>query len=109
MEKSYDVIIIGGGHNGLVAAADLAKSGRKVLILEGREIVGGAAVTEELVPGFKFSTLADGSGYLAPQIVTDLKLDMHGLEIVPSDPVVFSPLPDGDHLTIWRDTVRTVS
>ena len=104
----YDVIIIGAGHNGLVAAAYLAKAGRKVILLEGRSVVGGAAVTEELFPGFHFSTIASGCGYLSPKVVRELQLSGHGLEIRPSEPVVFSPQPDGNHLTIWRDTHRTV-
>jgi phytoene dehydrogenase-like protein len=108
MSKTYDAIIIGGGHNGLVAAAYLAIAGRRVLVLERRAIVGGAAVTEELFPGFRFSTCADGAGYLSPQIRRDLNLDAFGLQILPADPVLFSPQPDGSHLTIWRDTDRTV-
>ena len=105
---NYDIIIIGAGHNGLVTAAYLAKSGRRVLVLERQAQVGGAAVTEELFPGFRFSTCADGSGYLSSEVRRDLKLEANGLEILPADPIVFSPQPDGSHLTIWRDTARTV-
>ena len=72
-----------------------------------RAQVGGAAVTEELFPGFRFSTCADGSGYLSSEVRRDLKLEANGLEILPADPIVFSPQPDGSHLTIWRDTART--
>ena len=104
---NYDAIIIGAGHNGLVTAAYLAKAGRKVLVLERRNIVGGAAVTEETFPGFKVSSVADGSGYLSSAVRRDLKLDSH-VETIPSDVVAFSPQPDGSGLTIYRDTAKTV-
>ena len=107
MRGDHDVIIIGAGHNGLVTAAYLAKRGRRVLVVEKRNHTGGAAVTEELFPGFRFSTCADGSGYLSDEIRRDLGLDSHGLQILPADPVVFAPQPDGSHLTIWRDSART--
>ncbi len=103
----YDAVIIGGGHNGLVTAAYLARAGRKALVLERRPIVGGAAVTEELIPGFKFSSCADGLGSLAPKIVQDLHLHQHGLEYLAADPAIFAPQPDGRALTIWRDPHRT--
>lgn len=104
----YDAIIVGGGHNGLVTAAYLAKAGRKVLVLERRAIVGGAAVTEELIPGFKFSSCADGLPGLSPAIGRDLNLSRHGLEYLTADPTIFAPQPDGRALTIWRDPQRTV-
>jgi phytoene dehydrogenase-like protein len=107
-QNQYDVIVVGAGHNGLVAAAYLAKAGRKVLVLESRERVGGAAVTEELFPGYRVSSVADGAGYLVPEVVRDLKLESHGLEIAPSQAVVWLPQPDGRHLTLWRDVERTV-
>jgi phytoene dehydrogenase-like protein len=103
---AYDVIVIGAGHNGLVTAAYLAKAGRRVLVLEKRDIVGGAAVTEEIFPGFRVSTVADGGGYLSPRVRDDLKLDSR-VETVQSDAVAFCPQPDGTQLTIWRDTDRT--
>jgi len=106
---NYDTVIVGAGHNGLVAAAYLAKGGRRVMILEKRDEVGGAAVSEELSPGYRFSTCADGSGYLAPEIQSDLGLSERGLSILPADPVVFAPLPDGNNLTIWRDSARTAA
>jgi phytoene dehydrogenase-like protein len=104
---NYDAIIIGAGHNGLVTAAYLAKAGRQVLVLERRDQVGGAAVTEELFPGFKVSTLADGAGYVSAKVRSDLKLDSH-VETVSSDVVAFCPQPDGRQLTIWRDEAKTV-
>ena len=107
MHSDYDVILVGAGHNGLVAAAYLAKAGRKVLALERKEIVGGTAVTEELIPGYRFSSLADGAGYLSPDIISDLSLGQHGLKILPADPLIFAPQPDGSHLTIWQDVNRT--
>jgi len=103
---NQDVIIIGAGHNGLVAAAYLAKAGRRVLVLEKRDVVGGAAVTEEIFPGFKVSTVADGGGYLSNRVRRDLKVDAH-VETLQSDAVAFCPQPDGTQLTIWRDTART--
>jgi phytoene dehydrogenase-like protein len=102
----YDVIIIGAGHNGLVTAGYLAKAGRRVLVLERRDRVGGAAVTEEVFPGFRFSTCADGSGYLCKEVRRDLKPDV---EIFAVDPVAVSPQPDGSRLCFWRDTAKTAA
>ena len=107
-QSDYDVVIVGGGHNCLVTAAYLAKAGRKVLVLEKKGMVGGTAVTEELIPGYKFSTLADGAGYLGQTIITDLNLAQHGWQILPAEPLIFAPQPDGRQLTIWQDTERTV-
>jgi phytoene dehydrogenase-like protein len=103
----YDVIVIGAGHNGLVTAAYLAQAGRRVLVLERRDTVGGAAVTEEIFPGFRASTVADGSGYLAARVRRDLKIDAR-VETLPSEVVAFCPQPEGAPLTIWHDTERTV-
>jgi phytoene dehydrogenase-like protein len=102
-----DVIVIGGGVNGLVAAAYLANAGRKVLLFEKKDILGGIAVTEEFFPGYKFSSLVDGAGYLSPSVVSDLKLSQHGLEIVAVDPIVYSLQPDGQNLLISQDVSVT--
>jgi len=102
-----DVIIIGAGHNSLVAAGYLAKAGRRVVVLEKRSVIGGTATTEEIFPGFKISPVADTAGYLSDEVRADLKLDSQ-VEIIPLDPIASSPEPDGTHLTIWRDTTRTV-
>ena len=104
---AHDVIVIGAGHNGLVTAGYLAKAGRRVLVLERRESIGGAAVTEELMPGFRVSSLADGPGYLSARVRRDLKVESR-VEILASDSVAFCPQPDGSQLTIWRDQARTV-
>ncbi len=102
----YDAIVIGAGHNGLVTAGYLAKAGRRVLVLERRDCVGGAAVTEEVFPGFRFSACADGSGYLCEEVRRDLKPDV---EILAADPVAFVPQPDGSRLAIWRDPAKTAA
>src|SRR5437016_10416062 len=97
--NSYDVIVIGGGHNGLVNSAYLARAGKKVLVLERRHVLGGAACTEEIVPGFKFSVCSYVVSLLRPEIIRDLDLPRHGLEILPLDGT-FTPMPSGDYL--WR-------
>ena len=99
MSARYDAIVIGGGHNGLVNAAYLARAGKKVLVLERRHVLGGAAVTEEVFPGFKFSVCSYVVSLLRPEIIRDLDLPRHGLEILPLDGT-FTPKPDGDYL--WR-------
>jgi phytoene dehydrogenase-like protein len=95
----YDAIVVGGGHNGLTAAAYLGRAGRKVLVLERRHVLGGAAVTEEVFPGFRFSVCSYVVSLLRPEIIRELSLPSHGLEILPLDGT-FTPLPNGDHL--WR-------
>src|SRR5438477_5336086 len=98
MATRYDAIVIGGGHNGLVAAAYLARAGMRTIVLERRHVLGGAAVTEEVFPGFKFSVFSYVVSLLRPEIIRDLDLPNHGLEILPLDGT-FTPL-EGDYL--WR-------
>ena len=106
MPAKYDAIIIGAGHNGLTAAAYLARAGRKVLVLERRHLVGGAAVTEEIFPGFKFSVCSYVVSLLRPEIIRELGLAKHGLEILPLDGT-FTPMPSGDYLWRMNDHART--
>ena len=106
MADGFDVIVVGGGHNGLVTAAYLARSGRRVLVLERRPFVGGAVATEEMAPGFRAATGADVCGPLRPEVVDDLNLTAHGLRLVPLNPEVLA-LGDRSALRIWRDTART--
>src|SRR5215217_3740675 len=103
---NYDAIIIGGGHNGLTTAAYLARAGRKVLVLERRHVLGGAAVTEEVFPGFHFSVCSYVVSLLRPEIIRDLDLPRHGLEILPLDGT-FTPMPNGDHLWRVNDHAKT--
>jgi phytoene dehydrogenase-like protein len=104
----FDVVIVGGGHNGLVAAAYVAKAGARTLVLEQRGVVGGAAVTEEPWPGFHISTFSYAAGLLRPQIVADLELARFGYHTFLLDPEMFVPLPNGRSLTLWNDDDRTV-
>ena len=102
MASNYDAIVIGGGHNGLVCAAYLARAGKRVLVLERRERVGGAALSEEVFPGFTFSVYSYVVSLLRPEIIRDLDLPRHGLHILPLESTL-TPLPNGDHLTQWND------
>src|SRR3954453_5964523 len=103
MSPSYDAIIIGAGHNGLVTAGYLAKAGWKVLVLERRHLVGGACVTEEVFPGFKVSTAAYVNSLFRKQIVQDLKLANYGFAVLERSPSSFSPFPDGRSLLLGPD------
>ena len=106
MSERYDAVVIGGGHNGLVAAAYLARGGLKTLVIERRDVLGGAAVTEEVFPGFRFSVASYVVSLLRPEIIRDLELPKHGLEILPLDGT-FTPL-EGDYLWRVNDHWRTV-
>ena len=106
MTQHYDVIVIGGGHNGLVNAAYLAKAGKKVLALERRHVLGGAAVTEEIFPGFLFSECSYVVSLLRPEIIRELDLPRHGLEILPLDGT-FTPMHNGNFLWRMNDHART--
>jgi phytoene dehydrogenase-like protein len=115
MTQRYDAVIIGGGHNGLISAAYLARAGRRTLVLERRHVLGGAAVTEEIVPGFRFSVASYVVSLLRPEVIRDLRLPEHGLDILPLDGT-FTPLPPaagrgtggGDYLWRVNDHGRTI-
>jgi phytoene dehydrogenase-like protein len=106
MDRRYDVVVIGGGHNGLTSAAYLARAGLRTLVLERRHVLGGAAVTEEVFPGFRFSVASYVVSLLRPEIIRDLELPKHGLEILPLDGT-FTPL-EGDYLWRVNDHGRTM-
>lgn len=104
--QKYDAIIVGGGHNGLTCAAYLAKAGRKVLVLEKRHVLGGAAVSEEIFPGFTYSVCSYVVSLFRPHIIRELGLAKHGLEIIPLE-CSFSPHEDGPGLCRWSDQERS--
>jgi len=104
--RIYDAIVIGAGHNGLTAAAYLARGGLSTLVLERREIVGGCCVTEEIAPGCKASTTSYIASMLRPEVISELGLARHGLRIVPCDPAIQVPFPDGEVLPWWADRDR---
>jgi len=107
-QNQYDAVIVGGGHNGLVTAAYLARAGRKVIVLERREILGGCAVTEEIWPGYRVSTGAYLSSLLQDRIVRELELGKFGYVVDPKDPAFFSVFPDGRHFFMWQDDRKTL-
>src|SRR5277367_2860402 len=109
MAARYDSVIIGGGHNGLVTAAYLARAGRKVLVLERRELLGGCAVTEEVWPGYRVSTGAYLTSLLQERIVRELELERHGYRVDAKDPAFFSVFPDGRHFFMWQDRAKTLA
>ena len=101
------MVIVGGGHNGLVAAFCLAKAGLKPLVLERKSSIGGYAVTEEIHPGFRCPTVVHTAGPLLPRIATELELERHGLGWLQPDVRVFSPAPDGRSLALYQDAKKT--
>ena len=107
MPSKYDTIIIGAGHNGLVTAAYLARAGRRVMVLERREVIGGCVVTEELWPDFKVSTASYVNSLFRPEIIRDLELKRHGFAMIPRSPSSFTPLPDGRYLLMGPDKELT--
>ena len=109
MPSNYDIIIIGAGHNGLVAAGYLARAGLKPLVLERRDLIGGAAVTEEIHPGFRCSTLAHALGPLLPQIIKELHLKQHGLTLIEPDVRLLALGANGDSLCVYNDKSKTIA
>ena len=107
MQGRYDAIIIGAGHNGLVTACYLAKAGKKVLVLERRDVLGGACVTEETFPGFKVSTCAYVNSLFRKEITDELKLKDHGFELLERSPSSFSPFHDGRYLMMGFASDKT--
>jgi phytoene dehydrogenase-like protein len=107
--QTFDAIVAGGGHNGLVTAAYLARAGRKVLVLEARELVGGCAVTEEIWPGYRVSTASYLASLMQEKVVRDLELPRFGYRVDAKDPAFFSPFPDGRHFFMWQDRKRTLA
>ncbi|MFI5262269.1 MAG: phytoene desaturase family protein [Candidatus Limnocylindrales bacterium] len=104
---AWDAIVVGSGHNGLTAAAYLARGGLRTLVLERRDRPGGAAVTDELLPGVRVPTLAHTVGRLRPDVYRELDLRAHGLTLVQPEARVFAPQPDGRAITLWADAGRT--
>jgi phytoene dehydrogenase-like protein len=105
----HDVLIVGGGHNGLVAATYLARGGLRVLVLERRDLLDGACITEELFPGYRLSSCSYICHLLQEKVVVDLELPRHGFEVYSLEPSRFHPFPDGRHLVVWEDHARTAA
>jgi phytoene dehydrogenase-like protein len=107
--KTYDAVVIGAGHNGLVAAGYLARNGLSTLVVERSDRIGGACITSEIIPGFRVSMAAQLLGMLRQRIIDDLELGRHGLRFRFRDPEIFVPFPDGHHVFFYPDTPRTVA
>src|SRR3984893_17502136 len=102
----YDAVIVGAGHNGLTAAAYLARGGLSTLVVEWRGIVGGCCVTEEIAPGCRVSTTSYIASMLRPEVIAELRLADHGLRMIPCDPAIQVPFPDGQVVPWWVDRER---
>ena len=109
MARSERIVVIGAGHNGLVAAAYLAKAGKEVVVLERRDVVGGILANTEIAPGFTAPGIAHTVGRLRRSVIKDLRLESHGLELLEPDVRMFAPQPDGSAVTFWGDSMRTAS
>ena len=105
-EIRYDAIVVGGGHNGLTASFYLARAGMKTLVLERRDLLGGACVTEEIAPGCRASTASYIASMLRPEVIRDLDLERHGLRMVPCEPGLQAAFEDGTVLPWWTDHER---
>jgi phytoene dehydrogenase-like protein len=102
----YDAVVVGGGHNGLVCASYLARAGMRTIVLERRHLLGGAAVTEEVWPGFRVSTASYVVSLLSERVVRELDLPRYGYHVYPLDPAYFAPFPDGSGFLLWDDPAR---
>lgn len=106
--NTYDAIVIGAGHNGLITAGYLARAGKKVLVVEARDVVGGACTSEQLIPGATWSSCAFIASLLRPEIIADLELERYGLEMYQTEANEVSIFPDGSHLFVWKDMDKTL-
>src|SRR5262252_1404287 len=104
--QRWDAIVVGAGHNGLTAGAMLAKAGLATLVLERREVIGGSCVTEEIAPGCRASTTSYIASMLRPEVISELRLADHGLRMIPCDPAIQVPFPDGHVVSWWSDRDR---
>src|SRR6202048_1392877 len=106
MPAEYDAIIVGGGHHGLAPAAYLGRAGLKTLVLERRDVIGGAAVSEHPWPGYTVSTLSYVLSLMPPEVIKELELHRHGLTLYPLSAAYYVPFPDGSHLLLTKDATQ---